>query len=102
MKTSNRIALLAGASVTAIGLATPAFGQAAPPATFPNFVICPADAPDPTPFAPDCTYGVILGTTAAPLAGPQTATVNTPATGQVEQILAAPTVDIDIINNGDT
>ncbi|HET7093293.1 MAG TPA: hypothetical protein VFI22_07445, partial [Thermomicrobiales bacterium] len=111
MTTSQRsLALLSGASISALGLAMPAYGAVVTnPGPAPHVIVSATSitdtlvicAIDDDPDAVDCLYGVSnTGGT-----GLQTATVNAPANGQVQQVLTATgpgsTVNGTISNNGD-
>jgi hypothetical protein len=104
MKTSHRnIALLTGASISALGLAMPSYaavvtsdpGINSAPAASANLVICNLDVDEDNP---DCLFG-----TDATGASPATAIVDTVAEGQILQIEAGAVADITLglTNDGD-
>src|SRR6185503_4996879 len=104
--TQRRIALLTGASLATLGIASPAL--AAPhtghaTGVFPGasttadtVVICDIASATPTPLQspPPCFFGVIDTTS------PAVAVVNAPANGQITQHQTGSTVALDMINNG--
>src|SRR6478609_1702778 len=111
MTSQRRIALLAGASITALGIATPAFAAPHYPAPAPHDAVI--DGPHPGTFDttddtisicnigvgipdnPDCFFGDRETGT-----GNQTANVTSTAAGQIHSTRASPVgvVDISITN----